>query len=254
MKIAFAVALVLVGVVADYAIPPQKTVPERMLESVVVVEQASGIVVYSDDELALILTAFHVIAEKVDIENNKIGDIIVSYRYYVASEIVISEGYIVTAITINQAKDLALLKIEPKRRLDYRPIAKAIADPNLGDDIWIASNPLRNYRSLKKGMVSAVKDRFNRYEQPEWEIGGGVIFGASGGGVFNEDGELFGVISSVAMLRTDCWETEELDEKGEPQVECDFVPIPYVGFITPPTSIRQFLLESDFSKYFEYLQ
>lgn len=252
MKIAFAVALVLVGVVADYAIPPQKTVPERMLESVVIVEQASGVVVYSDDELALVLTAFHVIAEKVDIESNEIGDIVVSYRYYITSDIVISEGYMVTAVVLNQAKDLALLKIEPKRRLEYRPISEA--DPHLGDDIWIASNPLSNYRSLKKGMISAVKDRFNRYEQPEWEIGGGVIFGASGGGTFDENGELFGIISSVAMLRTDCWETEELDEKGEPQVECDFIPISYVGFITPPTSIRQFLLESDFSKYFEYLK
>jgi S1-C subfamily serine protease len=249
MRIAFALALICV--VADYAIP-QKTVPEEIIESIVVVEKSSGVVVYSDDDMALVLTAFHVIEEKVDIENDTIDDIMVSYRYYITSDINISESYVVTAIKVNKIIDLALLKIAPNRNLDFISIAEG--DMRLGDDIWTASNPMGFYRSLKKGTISATKNRFNRYGQPEWEISSGVIYGASGGGVFTEDGELFGIISSVAMLRTNCLKTEELDENVEPQSKCIFMPINYIGFIVSPATIRRFLLDGNFNQYFEYLK
>lgn len=256
MMTVLAVALVLTGLVADYRIP-QKTVPERIMNSVVFVEGSSGVVVYSDDERALVLSAFHVVADKIDLEN-EIANIMVVYLQPLSPLDVNVDIYLAKHVVINSERDLVLLEIElDEKRLDYSKIATVEEDPRLGEDIWLGSNPNKNYRSLKKGIVSSV-DRLGVSNQYlAWEVSGGIIFGSSGGGAFTEDGELFGVIRSVDALETDdCWieEVEKEDGTKEELDRCQYIPVPYMGYIIPPSVIRSFLLESEYGKYFNYLK
>jgi len=254
MKAVLLVALVLGGIRADYYVP-QKTIPEQIIETVVKVDTASGIVVYSDAEMSLVLTAFHVIANNYDFENNialsKVSLV------YILPGLTVETAFRVVDVAVDIQNDLAILKIEPKMILPYTKIAKRWQYPRLGDDIWIAGNPLQQYRSLKKGMISSVNNRYSIWLRPEWEISGGVIFGVSGGGAFSLDGQLFGITDSVAMMRSDdCWEVEEELENGKKEnvVECQLLPVPYIGFIIPPYTIRQFLTEGSFKDYFQYLK
>ena len=48
---------------------------------------------------------------------------------------------------------MAILEIHPGKILRHSKIAQS--DPRLGDDIWLAGNPDRVYRSLKRGIITA---------------------------------------------------------------------------------------------------
>lgn len=222
--------------------------PEQIMNTVVVVNEASGIVVYSDAQMALILTVFHVIDDFYEPETNTIGGELEIARHFGYSPHPIHEQYAIDDCKIDNINDLALVQVEGA----FLPFATVILknkDPKLGDDIWLAGNPLGRYRTLVKGNISNQHHRFNRHNQPQWQVSGGIVPGASGGGAFTMSGELFGIIDSVAQYKSDdCWQ----DEEGK--VECQMILVPYMGYIMPPKVIRHFLTTGKFSEYFEYLK
>ena len=221
--------------------------PAQIMESVVIVNTSSGVVVKSDSDKSLVLTAYHVIQDSIEKEPD--GDIYVMFLY-VINGVPFLDKYRVENLIFDELNDLALLEIHPGRILFHSDIASANNDPELGDDIFIGANPNYRYRSLKKGIISS-KVRY-RGSVLTWEVSAGVVFGSSGGGAFTMDGKVFGVVRSVEPLKTDCWEEE--DEKGETHEECSFIPIYYMGYISTPQEIRSFILSGKYSKDFSYLR
>ena len=115
----------------------------------------------------------------------------------------------------------------------------------MGDDIYIAASPGEYYRSLKKGIVSSIKNRFSHTGAPVWEVSGGVIYGSSGGGAFTEYGKLFGVLISMAAMNIMCDENDYCQDE---------VPLSHIAFISRPHDIKDFLLKGKYNKYFKYLE
>jgi S1-C subfamily serine protease len=206
----------------------------NMVNSVVFVDGSSGVVVYSEPPLALILTAYHVVSDDVE-EKESIS---IRPAFY-AFTILPAQGY------YSEKLDLALLPVDTKTsHLTNSKIATT--DPELGDDIWLAANPNHIIRSLKKGIISS--KHYTDHNISGWEVSGGVIFGSSGGGAFNMDGELFGVIRAV-----DTYDAG-FCQAGEEEEECLRIALPEMGVIVPPEDVRSFVLSSSYSSYFDYLR
>jgi hypothetical protein len=236
-----------------------KTIPEKITSSTVFVNNSSGTVIYSDAKESLILTAYHVIEDDIKECSGCDIDVYVSYMRTISVKVsdvrVVSymaeEKYKVKDLDFNESLDLALLRIEPKKLLDYSKVATSY--PRLGDDIWTSSNPRGAYRSLKKGIVSAIDYRYSGGSKV-WEISGGVVFGSSGGASFTSDGELFGVILSVKMLHRVCTYLSDEPNPSNMGFGCIYVPLTYIGHVSTPENVRWFITNSFYKDRFEYLQ
>jgi len=242
------------GVTTDYQQerPVELNIPEKIMETVVIADSASGIIVYSDEERTLVLTAHHVVDDAIE-KTACCGcdyGVDVSLLHVIAGVMPVFESYDVVNIEFEESTDLAVLEIHPKKVFRHSRVAKN--SPRLGDDIWLAGNPDRVYRSLKKGIISS-KERWVGGSS-SWEISGGVIFGSSGGGIFNMDGELVGIMKAVNIYMSrqcyDLWDT-----KGEWMgYHCIQMPTPFIGYATPRFFVEEFLLESSYGSYFDYLR
>lgn len=256
MMAILSVMLVSIGITANHVEIKidRRTLPEKIVSTVLAVEQSSGIIVYSDEERALVLTAYHTIDDEyekaaccgcdydIDVKDKREG----SWQY---KSDAVPEKYHVNYIEINEKHDLAIIEIDVPRKLDAAEIG---VDASLGEDIYIASNPKGLYRSLKKGIVSS---EFRKIMgSPNIEIDAGIIFGSSGGGVFNMDGELVGIVKAVRLMDTGhCFDVWGVDGEWE-DIECVEVPLPFIGFAVHPVVLRHFLLKSVFSDEFKYLK
>ena len=233
----------------------QQTIPERIIESVAIVNASSGVVVYADQDRALVLTAFHVLADGMgDDKCCKCGyNATVSYEYITNDQGVFNdalETYTVVSADYDQKMNIAVVEIHPKRLLSTARIARW--SPRLGDSIWLGSNPHYNFRSLKRGTVGSLLRI--KSQKPVIEVSGGIIFGSSGGGAFNESGELFGVIQSVDQVKTDYCQTVYDDKGKEAGEECVHVPMFDWGFVSQTYTIRNFLMNGPYRQYFDYLK
>jgi len=246
------VMLVLFGITADYGKEiDRRSVPEKIIDTVLAVERSSGVIVYSDHERALVLTAHHTIDDELDKAACCGCDYNISVLNF--SNIIIPslpEEFEVTYIEVDELNDLAIIEIKTTRKLHAAKIFKG--QVRFGQEIYVASNPQRLYKSLKSGIISSPA-RFIRGSLSV-EVDAMIIFGSSGGGVFTKDGEFVGTVKSVRLLNTghcfDVW-----DHEGNwIDMECIRVPIPSIGFAAHPMIIKRFLLNSVFSKDFDYLR
>lgn len=231
------------------------SVPEQIMESVVLVNASSGVVVYSEQNKALVMTAYHVVAEDLEKAACSGCDLGVTVEYmYInyKSETpdVVFESYDAINIDFNTRTDLAIIEIHPGRSLVTAQVAKY--NPPLGEQIWLGANPNFNYRSLKQGIISST-ERVIGYK-PYIEVSGGVIFGSSGGGAFDKTGKLFGVIHSIDMWESPfCYPV--IDEEGNiVNFECVYTPLTDIGFVSQTFMLRNFLLTGTYKQYFEYLK
>lgn len=211
---------------------------KNLYSSVVAVNTASGVVVYSNDNSALVLTSLHVVGADI-------FSTMCSGCYY-ETEVGIPgyddmELFKPLSIEFDALNDLALILVKTNRKMPYVNIGNRIL--TAGDDIYTVSNPQGLFRSLKKGVISA-KNRIKGNSFVN-EISGGAIFGSSGGGVFSSAGELIGIICSVRML-----ETPYCSENGE----CITIPLPFIGFATTNVAIVNFVKRSSFSDRLYYLR
>jgi len=244
------VMLVLFGITADYT--DSRPMPERIINTVLVVEQSSGVIVYSDQERALILTAHHVIdqvLEKALCCGCNYGA--EAFVYHDVSLKINKEEFDVTYIDFDEFNDLAIVEIKTSHK--FRDVARIYNKKvHIGTEVYVGSNPQHIYRSLKKGIISSPLRIVNG--SPSIETDAGIIYGSSGGGVFTMDGRLIGIVKSVRLLSTeycyDLWDVE-----GEwTGYKCVKVPLPFIGFAAHPTIIKKFLLNSVFSEDFNYLK
>jgi len=226
----------------------RKHIPHRIMDSIVAVERSSGVVIHSEKEYSLVLTAYHVIAKKVDecgVVRDPDNPISVSFVYFVInadeSVEVVLEDLLIDNVIVKAEDDLALIKILTSLKIAYQPIA--MKDPRLGEDVYLGGNPNQNYRVITKGIVSS-KDRYIYGRGWMWQLSGGTVYGISGGGAFNMDGELIGVARAVDVL------PKNICIHGE----CMSIPIEYIGYFAPRSKVKEFLFSTEFCGDFEYLE
>lgn len=239
------VSLVALVIMATPMGEKELSVPEKIMESVVYVNGSSGVVIHSDLDHSIILTAYHVV------RGHAVSDITISY--------LVSGGKIsYTAVSIigHEGLDLALVEIKPGRILYYSKLATKY--PEIGDDIWTGSNQNGLYRSLKKGVLSS---KTNSCDDGvcKWEVSGPAVFGSSGGGIFDSDGNLFGTVSSMLMLGPYyCNKAWEQNEKTGEMIflgyNCMNLPLYHIIFVVSPLDIKNFILSTSFSDHFNYLE
>lgn len=211
---------------------------DSLLETVVAVDNSSGILIYSDEHTAIVITSFHVIESHLK-DKTPIGVFVPEIN---SEEPSFYEPNIEN-LAIDAENDLALLKINTTHKLKYSLIH--LGGVRVGDDIFIASNPNFNFRSLKKGIISS-KNRL--FMGNTWEISGGVIYGSSGGGVFNSKGKLIGIVKGVDLHFANC------EMKYGKIAKCVKVPLTDIGMIVPTKYVKKFIINSRFKDYFKYLR
>lgn len=138
---------------------------------------ASGVILSSD---GLVLTNHHVF------EQNK------SFVFFVVTQTgdVLPVEKIVAA---NENADVALIKVDAQG-LTPAPIAKAM--PETMDEIFTVGHPERNYFYVSDGHVARHVARNERGVMTRWmQITGNFSLGSSGGPVFNEAGEVIGLMT-----------------------------------------------------------
>ena len=219
-----------------------KVTPSKMADTVVFVNKASGVIIYSDQDHSIILTSYHVIMNLVTIDGEYSGDNELYIRFALDN---IAPSYIAHDIEVDSDLDLALITIKPGFKLHYSRIANA--SPSLADEIYTIGNPNYNYRTVTKGIISS-KNRVIRGAKL-WQVDSGLIYGASGGGTFNMNGELIGISKSIDLLETNMCFRKRIDNQGIIIIiqDCYTDPISYIGFIVPLPEIKRFLLSNKFS-------
>jgi serine protease Do len=117
----------------------------------------------------------------------------------------ITSHWIADPIARNKEVDLAVLKI---RGDHVFPEAAKVASKDYvvrrGERIWIVGNPLMLYNSVNEGVVSYPNRRITDPDDKPGDVGevkiqfsGGIAPGNSGGAIYNDNGELIGVVSMV---------------------------------------------------------
>ena len=185
---------------------------DLLLESSVLIQtptsSGSGTVIKKDNGFTYILTCYHVIEEKpiiikeeteltiikeaIDPPEETQTNITVSYLLRNENyEEIGNVRYIAEIVSYDEEKDLALLRIFTKdENLNIVSIAKE--EPKIGDTVYSIGNPLSINRTLSKGILSTKEKDFYISDNT-------ITFGNSGGGLFNNKGELIGVPSNVMV-------------------------------------------------------
>lgn len=157
-----------------------------------------------------ILTAHHCIngllevlnEDKEDADKLEAKDIVVPY---ILENEVVNVGELSAAIHFSKVEavsddteaDLALLKVINPASVPNHNIAKITHKaPEIGEHINVVGHPKGLYWSYISGVVSAYRQSIPSYELnngPYMQISAPIFFGNSGGGAFNDDGELVGI-------------------------------------------------------------
>jgi len=132
----------------------------------------------------------------------------------------------------NTTSDLALLLCVSNSRMNSEISlisSKNATKMKLADDIFISGCPLARLPQITKGNISI----FDEPSGPSFRdlVSAPIIFGSSGGGVYTENGELFGVVSAVSTVNAS-------------NNQLISVAYPHIGWIIPNKLIYSFLIES----------
>lgn len=150
----------------------------------------SGTIIWNKaNHKLMVLTAAHVIK---GMEKKK-KDIHVSFNY--SSAITPMKVY-----KISEEKDLALLIGNSNEKSDGPYVKLAMKSPNIGDDIYVVGSPMGLKSTVTKGIIG----NFVWEKNPKrlvYRFSADIFFGNSGGGLFNENGELIGVVVSMSYLQ-----------------------------------------------------
>ena len=221
-----------------------RAIPAIIASSVVKVEGASGVVVYSNNEYSIILSSYHIVSSFLDLDGNikaekKDISIVMTYdekhRYFKSSD-----------FDINPVEDLLLIKVNNEHKVFYAELA--YFEPKLGEEIFLASNPNQNYQSVIRGTLSG-KNRVRGFRSA-WQISGGTFYGSSGGGAFNRYGSLVAIAKAVNTYCTEYY-LEDVDNPNHS--ECLRLPVSFIGYYVPLQTIKNFLIHSKYKEHFSHL-
>ena len=158
----------------------------------------------------LVLTAAHCADEPYDLtpDEKQIGELlginpnpIGHHLFFATHEEMkkedVTEAWVAEIVAFDQDKDLALLKVVPTGN-SVVPIAAG--NPITGENVWSVGNTLGFAYSLHPGVISAVRLMKTLHDVPEvmLQVSSTAWKGSSGGGLFNQDGELLGICSFLA--------------------------------------------------------
>lgn len=107
--------------------------------------------------------------------------------------------YTAEVIGFEESNDLAVIKIEPKGKIESLIYGKS-SDLSVGDDVYVIGNPLGDLTfTLTKGVVSALNrliDTGSGYNINMFQTDAAVNSGNSGGPVFDKHGFVVGIASA----------------------------------------------------------
>jgi len=211
-------------------VPVEPTIDlQKILNSSVIVQgiggMGSGTLIKATKENMYILTCHHVV-DMVIIFQEILGESQAKVGYLRTDqygETIGSTFYKAEVIKYDEEVDLALLKVRIiDNNLKVVPISKK--EPQKGDTVYSVGNPLGMMRTLSKGILANKEEGFYMCDNT-------TTYGNSGGGLFNDKGELIGVPSNV----TGYYAGLDKDEKET------FVPESGLGFSRNLKTIKEFL-------------
>lgn len=203
-------------------------------------DSCSGTTISAKDRL--VLTNFHCVVQsknRVKGENYRQSDVYLSRRTYKDYSVVKEETYAAEVIGVDIGNDLALLQIRDTSIFLFSE-AKIPAEKYeyiRGQKVYLVGNPSMMDNSLIIGYVSSVartiymprivggsdKDAIAPYRYIQ--VSGGVFGGASGGSVYDEEGNFIGVTAATTNGAT------------------------YIGFAIPVDVVKTFLTQSGKFKF-----
>lgn len=141
----------------------------------------------------------------------------------------------IVAYLDSEEPDLALLRA----RTDECAPAHFGSPPGLGDPIWVVAYPWGRNMTLVGGIVSQVNldPPGDRATAPRFIVDASVSYGSSGGGVYDADGRLVGVVEG--------YRTARVVFEGDASHQSITVPVPGETYVVPLVDIRRFLHEVD---------
>ena len=150
------------------------------------VATAGGVVLSAD---GLVLTNYHVINSPNE-----------TFNFFVMS----SDGQmlpVTEVLAANEEADVALIRVDAD---NLKPVKIADEMPSPMDSLFVISHPHDRYFSISTGVVSRHSSRFKSNGRMEnWmEITARFSQGSSGCGVFNEEGELIGLVSRKEPIQS----------------------------------------------------
>lgn len=146
---------------------------------------AGGVFVSPD---GLVLTNHHVVSRNTE-GNRKISVMTSDGRAFPITEV----------LATSKKDDVALIRVAVDKPVDWAPIAQS--NPRPMEKIRILSHPQEQYFVLTEGKVSRIATLRSRSGSSEWmEVTADFAGGSSGSGVFNERGEIVGLVSRIYPL------------------------------------------------------
>ena len=111
--------------------------------------------------------------------------------------------------------------------------------PALGDAIWVVAYPWGRNMTLVSGIVSQVNANQpdDRATAPRLIVDASVSYGSSGGGVYDADGGLVGVVEG--------YRTARVSFEGSASPQYVTLPVPGETYVVPLADIRRFLVDAD---------
>jgi S1-C subfamily serine protease len=153
----------------------------------------SGTVIKKTEEAMYILTCHHVVEDVIEFNEKgyELGASIGYSKTDTLNKVAGIMAYGAEIIKYDEEKDLALLKVF---FIDDELVEIKIAEeePQKGDIVYSVGNPLGLLRTISKGILS------NKIEGL-YISDNTITFGNSGGGLYNNKGELIGVPSQVQI-------------------------------------------------------
>lgn len=130
--------------------------------------------------------------------------------------------------------DLALLRVST----DACSPAQFGDPPSLGDPIWVVAYPWGRNMTLVGGIVSQVNadSPGDRATAPRLIVDASVSYGSSGGGVYDSEGQLIGVVEG--------YRTAHVSFEGGTTGQYISVPVPGETYVVPLADIRRFLTDA----------
>ena len=178
----------------------------------------SGVIVrYEKGEKTKVLTAFHVV------DSYLANGMLVPVKLAFSEEI-----RFMRVIKVHKKWDLALLMSTTREK--FRGVHAKIAEdsPLVGDKIIVIGNPMGHIRNVTEGVLSRIMN-MGQYGI-RYRTDADAIFGNSGGGMFNEDGELVGILTAGNFLNMGSG------------IDPDLILIPGSGSGTSLETIKEFLI------------